>query len=192
MTAPRAGIGHNNGPDLGGGKTWRTYQWRRAQRALMPNTIPLMVVRMRMRRARELGMTYRAYAQVRQAAGQDILALLFSSNALRIIGAGARMPPPRAAHLAPIKAGRLSLIHPPNQPDPVLRLNPEIDAAAKAPPFTESWSAMRHRLESFLQSRNLPGNRVVIIGDAPLEADWTAAARAAGYLAAEDYFAARP
>lgn len=184
------GIGHNGGPGMGRGKTWRAHQWRRAQRDLMPNTIPLMVVKMRMRRAAELGMTYRAYAQVRQASGEDILALLFSSNALRIIGAGARMPEDRAAHLAPVKAPRLSLVYPPNRPGAVVLGNPEIDAAAKAPPFTESWSALRSRLETFLQTQNLPGNRVLIVGDTPLEADWTAAARAAAYLPAASYFPA--
>lgn len=184
------GIGHNGGPDMGRGKTWRTHQWRKAQRDLMPNTIPLMVVRMRMRRAAELGMTYRAYAQVRQSSGQDILALLFSSNALRIIGAGARMPADRAAHLAPLAAPRLSLVHPPNTPGAVALMNPELDAAATAPRFTESWSAMRTRLETFLSAQNLPGSRVLIVGDAPLEADWSTAARAAAYLPADSYFPA--
>lgn len=186
--APLPGIGHNNGPDFGRGKTWRTHQWRRAQRDLMPATIPLMVVKMRMRRAAELGMSYRAYARVRQTSGQDILALLFSSNALRIIGHGARMPRAISAHLDPLKADRLALVHPPNSPEAVALINPELQAAAKAPPFTESWSAMRRRLETFLQGRNLSGNRVLIVGDAPLEADWSTALRAAAYLPADAYF----
>ena len=70
------------------GVTYRTYQWKRAREAMMPKAIPLMVVKMRVRRAAELGMDYATYARCRQATGHDILALLFSSNALRVIGPG--------------------------------------------------------------------------------------------------------
>ena len=86
-----AGIGHNNGPAMERGHTWRSYQWRRAQQKLMPNTIPLMIVRMRVRRAAELGLDYKTYASIRQTSGQDIMGLLFSSNALRIMANGAKI-----------------------------------------------------------------------------------------------------
>ncbi|CAN0589915.1 unnamed protein product, partial [Ectocarpus sp. 12 AP-2014] len=52
------GIGHNRGPAMDRGVTYRTYHWKKARQALMPRTIPLMVVRMRVRRAAELGMDY--------------------------------------------------------------------------------------------------------------------------------------
>ena len=63
-----------------------------------------------------------------------------------------------------------------------------LDAAGAAPRFTDSWSQMRERLEGFIRQQRLPGNQVLIIGDAPLETEWTTAARAAGYLPAEQYF----
>jgi hypothetical protein len=47
---------------------------------------------------------------------------------------------------------------------------------------------MRQRLEYFLQEQRLPGSQILIIGDAPLESEWTTAARAAGYLPARHYF----
>ena len=185
-----AGIGHNNGPTMERGHTWRSYQWRRAQQALMPNTLPLMLIRMRVRRAAQLGMDYKTYARVRQASGQDIMALLFSSNALRIIGNGAKMPDAEGRALAAVKsAGKLTLVHAPNTPGAVLRANPVLDAGAVAPRFTDSWSQMRDRVETLIKRQNLPGDQVLIIGDAPLESDWTAAARAAGYLPAHQYFA---
>lgn len=185
-----AGIGHNNGPTMEAGHAWRSYQWRRAQQKLMPNAVPLMIVRMRMRRAAELGMDYKTYASIRQASGQDILGLLFSSNALRIIGNGARMPDAESRALAAVKsARRLSLVHAPNQPPAVLQANPVLDAAVAAPRFTDSWAQMRQRLEGFIRQQRLPGNQVLIIGDAPLESEWTTAARAAGYLPADRYFA---
>ena len=187
MTQP--GIGHNQGPSLEKGHRWRTYQWRKAQKALMPNTIPLMIVKMRLRRAAELGMSYKTYASVRQSAGRDILGLLFSSNALRIIGNGAAMPVAERAALEAVRqAGKLSLVHAPHSPVRVMQANPVLDAAELAPNFTESWSQMRSRIETLIQSRKLASDQVLIIGDTPLEAEWTAAARAGGYLRAEQYF----
>ncbi|MAY88998.1 MAG: hypothetical protein CML02_20030 [Pseudooceanicola sp.] len=185
-----AGIGHNNGPVMETGQTYRAYQWRQAQRALMPEAIPLQIVRMRMRRATELGMSYKAYASVRRTSGHDILGLLFSSNALRIIGNGARMPEDERARLeAVVKASKLAMVHRPNHPGVVLAQNRELDATDAAPLFTDSWSAMRARLEQFVQNQQLPGNRVLVVGDAPLESEWATAARAAGYLPADAYFA---
>lgn len=184
-----AGIGHNKGPTMESGQRWRAYQWRKAQKALMPNTIPLLVVRSRMRRAAELGLTYKAYAKVRQTSGRDILGLLFSSNALEIIADGARMPQYRQAALAPIKgAQKLTLVHRPNTPTAVLQANPVLDDASAAPRFTDSWSQMRHQLETFLTTRHLPGGQILVIGDTSLEQEWMTAARAAGYLSASEYF----
>lgn len=184
-----AGIGHNNGPSLEPGKRWRTYQWRKAQKAMMPNTIPLLLVRMRMKRAAELGMDYKTYARVRQASGQDILGLLFSSNALEIIGDGARMPDARTRALTAIRdAQKLSLVQPPHAAQDVLKANPVLDATEAAPRFTDSWGQMRDRVTGFIQTRNLTGNQILVIGDAPMESDWMIAARAGGYLAARDYF----
>ena len=186
-----AGIGHNQGPSMEPGQLWRTHQWRTAQRQLMRKTIPLMVVRMRMQRARELGMDYKTYASIRQASGQDILALMFSSNALKIIGLGAKMPDAETRALKAVKAAqKLTLVHAPNTPDGVLAANPVLDAADVAPKFNESWSAMRDRVSGLIQAQKLPGNTVLVIGDAPLENEWSTAARAAGYLSASAYFQA--
>lgn len=184
-----AGLGHNNGPTMQRGHSYRSYQWRKAQKALMPNTLPLMLIRMRVRRAAELGMNYKTYARIRQASGRDIMALLFSSNALRIIGDGAKMPDAEDRVLQAVKsAQKLTLVHAPNSPAAVLQANPVLDAADVAPRFTDSWSQMRERIEGLIRRQKLPGDQVLIIGDAPLEADWMTAVRAAGYLPAHQYF----
>lgn len=157
----------------------------------MRKTIPLSIVRMRMARAKELGMDYKTYAKVRQASGQDILALMFSSNALRIIGQGAKMPEARDAALDTIRnAKKLSLIHPPNTPKSVLENNKVLDAADIAPLFNDSWSMMRSKVKHLIQEQKLPGGAVLIIGDAPLENEWSTAGKAAGYLTSVEYFQA--
>ena len=79
----RAGLGHNKGPTLERGASWRRYAWTRARSELLP-TLPIEVARRRVRRARELGLDYKAYAGIRASTGRDIVALLFSTNALRL------------------------------------------------------------------------------------------------------------
>ena len=76
-------LGHNGGPTMEAGRAWRRFAWTKAREELLP-TRPLDVVRMRVRRARELGLDYTAYASIRAASGHDVVALLFSSNALRV------------------------------------------------------------------------------------------------------------
>lgn len=189
-----AGIGHNQGPTLERGHAWRRFQWQKAREAAMPAAIPLMVVRMRVARARALGLDYKAYAAIRQATGRDILALLFSSNALQVVRAEAPMiPVAQAAALAAVQgAQKLALVHRPLDVAAVARENPVLDAVGAAPLFTESWSEMRARLCGFVQAQKLIGDQVLIIGDTSLERDWSGAARAAGYLEAARYFGVSP
>ncbi|MEM9350184.1 MAG: hypothetical protein AAGA47_07975, partial [Pseudomonadota bacterium] len=86
MSGPAAGIGHNNGPSMEAGYTYRKHQWKKAREALLP-TLPLMIVRMRVKRAKELGLDYKTYAGVRASTGRDVIGFLFSSNALRLVRA---------------------------------------------------------------------------------------------------------
>ncbi|MEM7490452.1 MAG: hypothetical protein AAF390_15135, partial [Pseudomonadota bacterium] len=96
------GIGHNSRQDFDG-YTGRLHQWRRARTALLGKALPLEVVRMRVRRAAALGLDYGTYASVRATTGRDIVALLFSSNALGMIRR-AEMDAARAAKLARVEA----------------------------------------------------------------------------------------
>ena len=69
-----SGIGHNNGPTMEGGAGWRRHCWTKAREELLP-TLPLEVVRLRVKRAAELGLDYRAYASFRASTGHDVVAL---------------------------------------------------------------------------------------------------------------------
>lgn len=183
-----AGLGHNGGPSMEPGLVWRTHAWRSAQKKLMPNTIPKLVLQMRLQRAAELGMDYKTYAKVRQTSGQDVLGLLFSSNALRLFGSP-QLPAPEAAVLERIvRAGRLALVHRPQDPARVSEANPALDKVAQAPVFTEGWGQIRDRVQGIMRQRGLPGASVVVIGAAPLEQEWSTAGRAAAYLCASEYF----
>lgn len=182
MAQDTPGIGHNSGQDFTG-YSGRLHQWRKARKALIPNTIPVEVVRMRVRRATALGLDYGTYASIRAGTGRDIAALLFSSNALGMIRQ-AEMDAARAAAVARVAADRGALMHRPLPSDPVAPL----DFAAPAPLFTDSWSTLRTRLRDVLRARGLPADTVLMIGDTAFEASWCAALRAAGYIDGDRYF----
>jgi hypothetical protein len=181
-TSSTPGIGHNSGHDFNG-YTSRLHQWRKARRDLIPNTMPVEVVRIRVRRAAAIGLSYRTYAGIRAGTGRDITALLFSSNALGMIRR-AEMDADRAAKLTRVEALRGVLVHRPL----VVEAEAPLDFADAAPLFTESWTTMRRRLRDLLRRRGLPADAVLMIGDTAFEASWCAALRAGGYLTADHYF----
>jgi len=64
-------LGHNKGPPWDTGVHWRTFAWKKANAAAW-KTPPIEVVRRRMARARELGMTYEAYTAVLLDTGKHL------------------------------------------------------------------------------------------------------------------------
>lgn len=180
------GIGHNNGPTMERGTTWRRVSWQKARADLLPN-LPIEVLRRRVVRAKELGLPYKTYASVRAATGRDVIGFLFSSNALRMLRDEA-LPADRAARLsALVNVDRVALFHAPLDPS---RAKAPLDAAFAAPAALGAWRDIREGLTGILRDRGLPADGTVIIGDTALERDWCAAARAAGYVEAERYFVA--
>ncbi|EEW25420.1 hypothetical protein [Rhodobacter ferrooxidans] len=181
------GPGHNGGPGLAPGFGWRRHCWQKARADLLPH-LPIEVLRNRVRRAGELGLDYRTYASVRAASGHDVIALLFSSNALRLLAPVPVLPAERAAKLAAIAGcGRLALAQRPLTPLQVAGATPGlIDAAHVAPLALGNWRQAREALRAALGK--LAPDGVLLVGDHGLERDWCAAGRLAGYLAAERYF----
>lgn len=178
-----SGIGHNRGPAMDEGLSWRTHCWRAARELLLP-TLPIEVIRGRVRRAQELGLEYKTYASVRAATGHDVVAFLFSSNALR---ARPALPDDRVAKLqALVNCGRVALVSAPLTPD--MLQSPVIDAAYPAPNWLASFGDAGRMIRAAL---TVPADCVVLVGDHGLERDWCAAGRLAGFLAADRYFASR-
>jgi hypothetical protein len=185
-----AGPGHNNGPSMDEGKSWREHCWRTARAALLPH-LPIEVVRIRLRRAQELGLDYRTYAGIRATTGRDVIAFLFSSNALVPLR-GADLPEGHRARLAALTgADRVGLARPPLSPERLAALaGAALDRAAPAPGPWAPFAAMRAALD--LARGGLPADGVVLVGDGPDEPDWAAAGRLAAFLPAGRYFAPRP
>lgn len=178
-------IGHNRGPETEG-LAWRTHCWRVARARLLP-TLPIEVVRLRVRRAQELGLDYKTYAGIRASTGHDLVAFLFSSNALRVI----RAPAPASVldKLATItRAGRIGLAVAPLTADLLADFAPALDQTHPAPHHLGSFAEAKARIRAAIGT--LPPDTVLLIGDHGLEADWCAAARLAGYVPAARFFPA--
>jgi hypothetical protein len=187
------GIGHNRGPAMDAGVAWRRHCWGVARAELLPH-LPLEVIRMRVRRAKEIGLDYRTYALARETSGRDVIAFLYSSNALGILRPGDPLPPERAARLRGLgNCARTLLAHAPLDAQGLAAaLEAEAGVgfagAAPAPGFWAPWGEVRTRVLAALAG--LPAGGVMLVGDAPGERDWCDAARLGGYLPAERYFAA--
>ena len=178
-------IGHNGGPSLAGGVSWRTHCWSAARQALLP-ALPIEVVRTRVKRAQVPGLDYKTYAGVRAATGHDVVAFLFSSNALRVSVLRPAMPETRAEKLAQVQCGRLALAVAPLSPGMLEAANSVLDGVSPAPYALAGFGEMRDRVRAALGK--LPSDQVILVGDLGLERDWCAAGRLAGYLPAERYF----
>ena len=179
-------IGHNGGPSVTGGQAWRQHCWTAARAALLP-TLPIEVLRTRVRRAQALGLDYRTYASVRAQTGHDVVGFLFSSNALRVTAQALRLPADRADKLAVVQADRIGLAQGRIDPAGMAAENPELDRADVAPALLAPFSGATRQIRAVLG--RVPGDRVILIGDMALERDWCAAGRLAGYLEAARYFA---
>ena len=184
MTGP----GHNGGPTMEGGEGWRRHCWRQARESLLPH-LPIEVVRLRVKRAAELGLDYRTYASVRAASGHDVVAFLFSSNALRLMPPRPALPEDRQARLASLsQCGRIALVQGRLSPEAALQAGQGLlDRAHPAPYPLAPFSALREAVAA--AHKGFPRDGVVLIGDMSLERDWSVAGRLAGYLPAERYFA---
>lgn len=178
-------IGHNQGPTMDKGRGWRRYAWTKARAELLPN-MPIEIVRRRVKRARELGLDYKTYAGIRASTGRDVIAFLFSDNALRLMR-DARIEPARADKLDALRqATCLALVHPPHDAARVAEVNAAILRASEAPGLAATWGDTRDAILALKQT--IPADGVLVIGETWLERDWCGAARLAGFLPAERYF----
>jgi hypothetical protein len=184
-------MGHNGGPSMEAGHGFRKVAWTHARRALLPR-LPLEVVRIRVARAKRLGLPYRTYATIRATSGRDIVAFLLSGNALEL---GPRRIVPPAATVARLGAlegvaERLAAVYAPVPVAAVLRACPALDDGTRAPDILTPWAETRARLRSFVRARGLPPDGVVLVAATALEREWGAAAGLAGTITAEAFLVA--
>ena len=186
-----AGIGHNRGPGTG----WRRHCWTRARAELLNNKLPLQIIRARVRRAEELGLTYPQYASALMGSGRDIVGFLFTCDALGLrLRRRLEMPGEVQAKLCGVTA-TLTAFSPEGEPAGPFRAELShvagIDFAAAGPaPQDASWQAARQAVGTILAPLKLPGKAMILVGTREAEAGWMAAAGMAKYLDRESYFGA--
>ncbi len=190
--AEQAKIGHNNGPTMVG-SGWRKHCWSKARTELMPR-LPIEIIRRRIVRAKELGLDYKSYASIRATSGHDVVAFLFSSNALRALKAGRGMPLDRVAKIAALeRCGRLVAVQKPLTTENMRDIGEisgiELDTLVCAPDLRHNWHKSREMLLAALKPAKIPKDRVVTIGETMLEQDWCAIAGLGGSISAEKFFA---
>ena len=177
-------IGHNGGPQMSG-LGWRSHCWRAARERLLP-VLPIEVVRTRVRRAKELGLDYKTYAGVRATTGHDLVAFLFSSNALRLDPEAGIAERERAKLHGLINCGRIGLAQG-GAPERLLAANLGSLTAAFVAPLP--YARFRDQVDGLRTALGkIPGDRVLLVADAPWEGEWGAAGRLAGVLPAARYF----
>ena len=180
-----SGIGHNGGPAMGG-IAWRIHCWREARQKLLP-VLPIEVIRTRVKRAAELGLDYKTYAGVRATTGRDIIAFLFSSNALRL-DLDLRIPDVHGKQLQDLRqVSRLGLAQ--GVPAEVIAaVNRSLLEGVETAPlpyasFTQIAKALRQAMGQ------LPADGVVLVrSEAPWEGEWVAAGKLAAAIPASSFF----
>ena len=194
MTRP--GIGHNSAAS---GQSWRRYAWRKARKDLVAARVPLEIVRLRIKRAERLGLTYPQYASILLGSGRDIVGFLFTVGGLQLrLARQLEAPDHVAAKLrtAP-DVMRIALAPPPEEAE-AFRIELEaatdaaFNAAATAPCATDSWRETRRKLSDALAAARLPADGVVMIGDGSGDAKGAEAAFLAKYIPTQDYFPLTP
>ncbi|MBK0399905.1 hypothetical protein H0I76_11945 [Limibaculum sp. M0105] len=189
-----AGIGHNQGPPIEPGRSFRRHAWTVARRELLPK-LPLEIIRRRVARAKELGLAYPAYASVLLGSGRDIVGFLFTCDALGLrLAQTLELPGPTVDKLRGLaRCDRLLLAEPGDDPEVLRRAlsaGPRIDfaAAGRAPLPPAPLPAGRAAIRAVLDPLSLPSDAVVMIGTRGSERAWADAARLAKFLPAESYF----
>ncbi len=189
-------LGHNGGPPLDAAQSWRAHCWSRARKALMGH-VPLEMVRMRMRRAQELGLDYPAYASILTGTGRDVVAFLFTTEALGLrLQRSVTLPETTRAKLAALRGcDRLLMTDRDADPDTLARALEEswrlpFAGAARGPGGHAGLPAGRAAIRALLDPLRLPGDAVVMVGTRAEERAWADAARMAKFLPATGYFPA--
>lgn len=189
-----AGIGHNQGPPLDAGRSWRAHCWRTARRELLPR-LPLEVIRRRVARARQLGLAYPQYAAILLGTGRDIVAFLFTTESLGLrLERELSMPHRIVERLQALeRCDRLLMVEQGADLSGLARdlsaQSMPFAALAVAPPRDAAWGAGRAAVRAALDPQRLPSDAVVMVGTTPEERVWADAAQLARFLPAGSYFA---
>lgn len=161
----------------------------------MGNKVPLEIVRIRVKRAQALGLSYPQYASVLMGSGRDIVGFLFTVDGLQLrLRQRLELPDQVRTKLGAIGDCGLLAMAPSGEPPEAFRLElsdvsgAEFVHAGRPPEVNASWSATRDAIRSTLDPLKLSSKSVVMIGGRGFEEDWALAGNLAKFIPSESYF----
>lgn len=191
-SAKSPGIGHNSGII---GQGWRRFAWKKARKDLVAARVPLEIVRIRVRRAERLGLTYPQYASVLMGSGRDIVGFLFTVNGLQLrLARRLEAPAHVAAKLRSAPDAPRIVLSPPEESVAAFRVElaevteARIDAVAPAPVPAAAWGVARRVVKRALADAGWPADGVVMIGEGEEDARWADAGFLGKFIPTNDYF----
>lgn len=191
---------HHNGPGIGHnsnalGRSWRRFAWKEARKDLVAARVPLEIVRIRVRRAQRLGLTYPQYASVLLGSGRDIVGFLFTVNGLQLrLARRLEAPAHVAAKLRSAPDAMRVALSPADEPPEMFLAElaeataARFDAAALSPAPEAAWGDARRAVHAALSAARLPADGVVMVGDGAEDAQWADAAFLAKFIPTAEYF----
>lgn len=190
-------IGHNQGPSTKLGIGWQRYAWKRARADLLGNKVPLQIVRLRVKRAQELGLSYPQYASILMGTGRDITAFLFTVDGLKLrLRRELEMPEKVSEKLQGLKKCDLLAFAPSGENTEDFRMElSDVSGAPfvhSAPELTPSanWAEAKLAVRAALDPIKLPGNAVIMVGTRKVEETWATAGKIARFIPSAEYFTA--
>ena len=190
----RPGPGHNNPPGVPNG--WARHCWSRARADLIGERMPVEMVRIRMARARELGLSFPQYRSILLGGGRDVTAFLFTVEGLHLrLTRELSMPDAVRAKLGAITRCGLLAFAPSGEAPQAFRQELSSVAGvgfADAGPEPEpraTWGQGRAAVHALLRAEGLPAQSVVMVGHGARERGWAEAAQLVRFLPRADYFA---
>ena len=196
---PTISIGHNNGPSMKTGLGWQRHCWTKARKDLLGKAIPVEIVRMRIKRARELGLAYPQYASIMLGSGRDIVGFLFTVDGLHLrLRKRLEMPDRVQDKLKSLRKCSLMAFAPSGENPEAFRVELQqvagapFVAAAPEPRADINWPDARSAIRAALDPLKLPSDAVVMIGTRDMEKQWAAAGKMARFIPASDYYSASP
>lgn len=192
-------IGHNKGPSMKTGLGWQQHCWQKARKDLMGKAIPIEIVRMRIKRARELGLAYPQYASILLGTGRDIVGFLFTVDGLHLrLRKRLEMPDLVQDKLQTLDKCTLMAFAPSGEAPGAFQMELQqvagtpFASSAPQPETDANWPKARCAIRAVLDPLKLPSDAVVMIGTRDVEKQWAAAGKMARFIAASDYYGATP
>ncbi|SOH95584.1 hypothetical protein SAMN06273572_11279 [Monaibacterium marinum] len=189
----KPGIGHNKPPESATG--WTRHCWTRARADLVGERLPIDMLRVRMARARQLGLSFPQYRSILLGGGRDVTAFLFTVEGLHLrLQRELSMPDPVRSKLAEVSNCGLMAFAPSGEvPEQFRQEVSEVSgvrftAAGAEPEQSAGWRASRDAVHNLLRSEGLAAQTVVMIGNSARETGWADAAQLVKFIPRAEYF----